>query len=88
MRRFADACSDADVIPVETSILIFRRLLEKYQLTTQLFSSIKAHLCECGLVVGRRTIVGTSILQLADMRRLSITHGQTSERGRLASARP
>jgi hypothetical protein len=32
MRRFAGICTDADVIPDETSILNFRRLLEQHQL--------------------------------------------------------
>jgi IS5 family transposase len=62
MRRFAGVCSDADVIPDETSILNFRRLLEKHQLTEQLFAAINAHLSERGLMVGRGTIVDATII--------------------------
>jgi transposase, IS5 family len=62
MRRFAGVCTDADVIPDETSILNFRRLLEKYKLTEQLFSAINAHLSERGLMVGKGTIVDATII--------------------------
>jgi len=62
MRRFAGICTDADVIPDETSILNFRRLLEQHQLTAQLFSAINAHLAERGLLVGRGTIVDATII--------------------------
>jgi IS5 family transposase len=62
MRRFAGISSDADVIPDETSILNFRRLLEKHQLTEQLFSAINAHLSERGLIVGKGTIVDATII--------------------------
>ena len=62
MRRFAGVSSDADVIPDETSILNFRRLLEKHQLTTRLFAEINTHLGERGLVVGKGTIVDATII--------------------------
>jgi IS5 family transposase len=62
MRRFAGVTTDADVIPDETSILNFRRLLERHQLTEQLFSEINAHLAERGFVVGKGTIVDATII--------------------------
>ena len=62
MRRFAGVSTDADVIPDETSILNFRRLLEKHQLTERVFAEINAHLCERGLVVGKGTIVDATII--------------------------
>ena len=62
MRRFAGVCTDADVIPDETSILNFRRLLEKHKLTEQWFGEINAHLSERGLIVGKRTIVDATII--------------------------
>ena len=46
--------TDADIIPDETSILNFRRLLESHQLTERLLAEINAHLCERGLLVGMR----------------------------------
>lgn len=62
MRRFAGVSTDADVIPDETSILNFRRLLEKHQLTERLLSEINAYLCERGLFVGKGTIVDATII--------------------------
>lgn len=62
MRQFAGVSTDADVIPDETSILNFRRLLEKHQLTEQLFAAINAHLSERGLIVGKGTIVDATII--------------------------
>lgn len=62
MRRFAAVSSDADIIPDETSILNFRRLLESHQLTERLLGEINAHLCERGLLVGKGTIVDATII--------------------------
>ena len=62
MRRFAGVSSDADVIPDETSILNFRRLLEKHELSGQLLAQINAHLGERGLFVGKGTIVDATII--------------------------
>jgi len=62
MRQFAGVHTDADVIPDETSILNFRRLLEKHQLTGRLLSEINAHLSERGLLVGKGTIVDATII--------------------------
>lgn len=62
MRRFAGVTTDKDVIPDETSILNFRRLLEKHQLTERLLSEINAHLSERGLLIGKGTIVDATII--------------------------
>ena len=62
MRRFAGVASDADVIPDESSILKFRRLLEKHKLTERLLTEINTHLCERGLFVGKGTIVDATII--------------------------
>ena len=62
MRQFAGVSTDADVIPDETSILNFRRLLEKHELTERLFAEINAHLGERGLLVGKGTIVDATII--------------------------
>jgi len=62
MRQFAGVSTDADIIPDETSILNFRRLLEKHKLTERLLAEINAHLCERGLFVGKGTIVDATII--------------------------
>ncbi len=62
MRQFVGVSSDEDVIPDETSILNFRRLLEKHDLTERLLAEINAHLCERGLFVGKGTIVDATII--------------------------
>lgn len=62
MRWFAGVSTDADVIPDETTILNFRRLLEQHQLTQRLLTEINAHLCERGLLVGKGTIVDATII--------------------------
>lgn len=62
MRRFAGVRTDEDVIPDETSILNFRRLLEQHQLTERLLVEINAYLSERGLFVGKGTIVDATII--------------------------
>lgn len=62
MRQFAGVSTDEDVIPDETSILNFRRLLERHQLTERLLAEINAHLAERGLLVGKGTIVDATII--------------------------
>jgi IS5 family transposase len=62
MRQFAGVRTDADIIPDETSILNFRRLLEKRKLTESLLGEISAHLCERGLFLGKGTIVDATII--------------------------
>jgi transposase, IS5 family len=62
MRRFAGVTSDGDIIPDETTILRFRRLLEKHELTAALFTEINRLLAERGLFVGKGTIVDATII--------------------------
>lgn len=62
MRWFAGVRTDEDVIPDETSILNFRRLLEKHKLTEGVLTEINAHLSERGLFVGKGTIVDATII--------------------------
>ena len=62
MRRFAGVRADDDVIPDETSILNFRRLLERHKLTERLLTEINAHLAERGWFVGKGTIVDATII--------------------------
>jgi transposase, IS5 family len=62
MRHFAGVKTDADVIPDETTILNFRRLLEVHGLTEELFGKINTLLSERGLFVGKGTIVDATII--------------------------
>lgn len=62
MRQFAGIRSDDDVIPDESSILNFRRLLERHSLTEALFAQINGYLAERGFVVGKGTIVDATII--------------------------
>jgi IS5 family transposase len=62
MRHFANVRTDADVIPDESSILNFRRLLEQHRLTAQLLAEINTHLSERGLLLGKGTIVDATII--------------------------
>lgn len=62
MRQFAGVSTDEDVIPDETSILNFRRLLEKHRLTERLLTEINTHLSERGFIVGKGTIVDATII--------------------------
>jgi len=62
MRQFAGVRADDDVIPDETSILNFRRVLERHKLTERLLTEINAHLSERGLFVGKGTIVDATII--------------------------
>ncbi len=65
MRRFADIELNEDAIPDETTILNFRRLIEKHQLADKLFTSINRHLKHEGLLVSKGTIVDATIVKAA-----------------------
>jgi transposase, IS5 family len=69
MRRFAGICTDADVIPDETTILNFRRLLEAHELTESLFAEINTHLAERGFILGKGTIVDATIINAPSSRK-------------------
>ena len=62
LRRFADIDIETDVIPDETTILHFRHLLEKYELTKNIFEKTKQYLSEKGLLLREGTIVDATII--------------------------
>ena len=62
MRRFADIDIAVDVVPDETTILNFRHLLEKYNLTQQMFEKTNRYLSEKGLLLREGTIVDATII--------------------------
>ena len=62
MRQFADIDIETDVIPDETTILNFRHLLEKHNLTRQIFERTKRYLSEKGLLLREGTIVDATII--------------------------
>ena len=62
MRRFVGVELGEDRIPDETSILNFRHLLEKHDLTHAIFREIGSLLDEKGLIVKHGTIVDATII--------------------------
>ncbi|OHX16570.1 hypothetical protein BI343_14830 [Chromobacterium amazonense] len=60
MRQFAGLSLDA--VPDETTLLNFRHLLEKHQLTHALFTAIHQHLCDKGLMLKQGTIVDATLI--------------------------
>ena len=62
LRRFADIDIEADVIPDETTILNFRHLLEKHELTKKIFEKTPRYLTEKGLLLREGTIVDATII--------------------------
>jgi IS5 family transposase len=62
MRRFAGINLETDAIPDETTILHFRHLLEKHELTKKLFSETQRYLTEKGLLLREGTIVDATII--------------------------
>ncbi|MFC1966464.1 IS5 family transposase, partial [Chloroflexota bacterium] len=62
MRRFADIELEVDVIPDETTILNFRHLLERYNLTKKTFEKTQQYLSEKGLLLREGTIVDATII--------------------------
>jgi transposase, IS5 family len=63
MRRFAGIELSDDRIPDETTILRFRHLLEKHQLTEAIFAEVRELLEERRLLVKSGTIVDATILE-------------------------
>jgi hypothetical protein len=51
MRRFADIDIEADMIPDETTILHFRHLLGKHELTKKIFEKTQRYLSDKGLLL-------------------------------------
>jgi IS5 family transposase len=62
MRRFAGLELAEDAIPDESTILRFRHLLEKHQLTAQIFAEIRTLLEEKRLLLRSGTIVDATII--------------------------
>jgi IS5 family transposase len=62
MRRFAGFSGVTDTLPDETTILNFRHLLEKHELTVVLLEAINAHLKAQGLLVSNGTMVDATII--------------------------
>ena len=62
MRRFAGIDIEVDDIPDETTILNFRHLLEKYNLTKKIFEKTQQYLTEKGLLLREGTIVDATII--------------------------
>jgi len=62
LRRFAEIDIATDVIPDETTILHFRHLLEKYELTKKIFVKANQYLSDKGLLLREGTIVDATII--------------------------
>ena len=62
LRRFAGIELGQDEVPDETTILNFRHLLERHQLTRKLFQQVNKHLEDRGLLVREGTIVDATII--------------------------
>ena len=63
MRRFAQLSLSRGSIPDESTILQFRYLLEKQQLTESIFAEVNAHLEEKGLQLRQGTLVDATIIE-------------------------
>ena len=62
MRRFARLSLGRGRIPDESTILQFRHLLERHQLTESIFAEINAHLRDKGLLLREGTLVDATII--------------------------
>jgi len=62
MRRFAGVDLSDDVVPDETTILRFRHLLEKHNLTEAMFQQINGELEQKGLLLRSGTIVDATMI--------------------------
>ena len=62
IRRFAGIELGDDRIPDETTILNFRHLLEKHQLTEKLFAEVNAFLADKGITLRSGTLVDATII--------------------------
>lgn len=65
MRRFIGVELIDDAIPDESTILKFRRLIEKHKLSSLLFDDINAYLEEQGISVSKGTMVDATIIHAA-----------------------
>ena len=62
MRRFAGIDIATGVLPDETTILHFRHLLERHELTKEIFEKTQQYLTEKGLLLKEGTIVDATII--------------------------
>ena len=62
LRQFAGISLDFEGIPDETTILKFRHLLEKHELSKALFDEMTAVLTERGLLLRQGTIVDATLI--------------------------
>lgn len=62
MRRFARVELGEDTVPDESTILRFRHLLERHELTVQIFETVKTLLTEQRLLLKAGTIVDATII--------------------------
>ena len=62
MRRFAGIELGDDRIPDETTILNFRHLLERHQLTEEMFADVNGHLADQGITLRSGTLVDATII--------------------------
>ena len=62
MRRFAGIELGEDAVPDESTILQFRRLLEKHNLTAAIFETINRYLSDQGLLLRQGTLVDATII--------------------------
>ncbi len=62
MRRFASIELNEGAVPDETTILKFRRLLERHDLAPRLLQAVNGHLTGKGLLLRRGTIVDATII--------------------------
>jgi len=75
MRGFADIDLEVDAVPDETTILNFRHLLEKHNLTEKVFEETQQYLSNKGLLLREGTIVDATIINAS-----SSTKNQTRSR--------
>jgi IS5 family transposase len=62
MRRFAGLSLSHGSVPDETTILNFRHLLERHDLSAAIFEAVKKHLQGAGLLLRQGTIVDATII--------------------------
>jgi IS5 family transposase len=62
MRRFAGIELGDDRIPDKTTILNFRHLLERHELTEALFAEVNAHLADKGITLRSGALVDATII--------------------------
>jgi transposase, IS5 family len=75
MRRFAGIELGDDRIPDETTILNFRHMLERHDLTEAIFAEVNAHLADKGITLRSGTLVDATIIDAP-----SSTKNQASSR--------